>query len=95
MEKLRSILFSNSSENLKASCAQNKILNELIIDNLEALKKIDDVIDNDFKTEFDHIDPNKNDEIRRRLNNVKEIIIPGRDNKFEKMLNDFINLKVS
>ncbi len=64
------------------------------MDNLEALKKIDDVIDNDFKAEFDKIDPNKNEEIRRKLNNIKEIIIPGRDKKFENMLNEYISLKV-
>jgi hypothetical protein len=57
------------------------------------LKRIDDVIDNEVKIEFNHIDPNKNDEIRRKLNNVKEIIVPSRDLKFEKMLNEFISSK--
>lgn len=55
---------------------------------------IDDVIDNEVELEFNHIDPAKNEEIRKKLYKYQEIIIPSRDNKFEIMLNDLITLNV-
>jgi len=82
-----------SFENLKIGCAQNQVICDLIIENLDALRKIDDEIDSEVKVEFNRIDPNKNDEIWRRLNGTKEGCVPGRDRKFEAILEGFVESK--
>ena len=93
-EKLLSKYFNNLIENLKIGCAQNHLIVDIINENVEFLKGIDEEIDNDFKREFIQIDPTKNEEIRKKLNNVNEIKLPTRDLKFERILNEFISTKV-
>ena len=94
-EKLHSIYINNLSENLKMGCAQNHLIVDIINENIEFLKGIEKEIDNDFKREFTHFDPTKDDTIRKKLNNDNEIILPTRELKFERMLNDYISGKVN
>lgn len=66
-----------------------------IIDkNLKALKGIENIIDKDVKNDLLHFNPDANEQIRRKLMNVREIFIPKRDEKFELMVEDFVDVSI-
>lgn len=67
---------------------------EIIKKNSIALMSIDNVIDNEIKRDLSKFNPEMNNQLRMKLLGVNVVFYPRRDEKFENVLNSFIDNKV-
>ncbi len=66
---------------------------DLIIENnITNLIKIDRVMENDVKNEMRKFNPERNEEIIKKLINSSEIFIPNREKRVESVLDNFMEL---
>jgi Ca2+-binding EF-hand superfamily protein len=81
-------------EKLKEGCEKNKEIHDIIYKNLLALKSIDTVIDKDIKKDIMRFNPELNEQLRNKLLSHKTSFIPLRDEKFVKLIEEFISNRV-
>ena len=55
-----------------------------------ALKSIDNIIDNDIKNDIMSFNPEANEQLRIKLLNQRVAFIPARDEKFGRLIDDFV-----
>ena len=79
------------SEQLKEGCEKNKEIQTIIYKNLLALKSIDTVIDKDVKKDIMQFNPDLNEQLRMKLLSMKTSYTPLREEKFTRLLNDFVS----
>ncbi len=80
----------NYSEKLKESCEKNKEIQEIFYKNLLALNSIDNVIDRDVKKDIMQFNPELNDNLRMKLLSMQISYTPLREEKFTRLLKDFV-----
>jgi hypothetical protein len=74
---------------------KNKEITDIINQNLLALKYIDNEIDNDIKNDLMRFNPEMNEQLRMKLLNIRYCYLPLRDEKFGKLLDNFVVNKVN
>lgn len=79
---------------MKEGCQKNKLIYNIIDQNLKALQGIDNIIDKEVKNDLLNFNPDLNEQVRRKLMDVREIFIPRRDEKFEQMVEDFVDVNI-
>lgn len=79
-------------EQLKKGCAKHKEMYNIIDKNLNALKSIDHIIDNDIKNDIMSFNPDANDQLRIKLLNQRVVFIPKRDDKFAGLIDNMIRI---
>lgn len=68
----------------------------ILENNHKNLNKIDSLIENDLKNDMRNFNPDRNEEIRKKLINSNEIFIPNREKRVENIVDNFIEIfKVS
>ena len=80
---------------MKEGYEKNREIHGLIYKNLIALRTIDNLIDNDIRNELISFNPDLNDQLRMKLLSTRISSIPLREQKFAKLINNFVANKVS
>ena len=82
-----------SFEELKIGCSKHKDIYDIIDKNLQALKSIDIIIDNDIKNDIMSFNPEANEQLRIKLLDQRVVFIPSRDKKFSNIIDGLVKNK--